>query len=160
MTRKNDPMVVWLMILAALGVMVVGLIVGLLIQNWITALLISIPLALLAATMILSRRAEKAAFKQLEGRPGAAGAAMSVLRRGWILKDEPVAVNPRTKDLVFLGIGRAGVVLVTEGPTTRVRTLVDAERKRITAFFPTSRSTSSMQAVTKDRFPWPRSARQ
>ena len=136
MTRKNDPMVVWVMVLAALGVMVVGLVVGLLINNWITALLISIPLALLAATMILSRRAEKAAFKQLEGRPGAAGAAMSVLRRGWILKDEPVAVNPRTKDLVFLGIGRAGVVLVTEGPTSRVRTLIDAERKRMNRVLP------------------------
>ncbi|WP_411734320.1 DUF4191 domain-containing protein [Paeniglutamicibacter sp.] len=136
MTRKNDPMVVWLMILAALGVLVVGLIIGLLINNWITAVLIALPLALLAATMILSRRAEKAAFTQLEGRPGAAGAAMSVLRRGWILKDEPVAVNPRTKDLVFMGIGRAGVVLVTEGPNTRVRTLVDAERKRMGRVLP------------------------
>lgn len=136
MTRKNDPMVVWLMLLAALGIIVVGLVIGLLINNWITAVLISIPLALLAATMILSRRAEKAAFVQLEGRPGAAGAAMSVLRRGWILKDEPVAVNPRTKDLVFMGIGRAGVVLVTEGPTTRVRSLVDAERKRMGRILP------------------------
>lgn len=136
MTRRNDPMVVWLMLLAALGVLVVGLVVGLLINNWITALLISIPLALLAATMILSRRAEKAAFTQLEGRPGAAGAAMSVLRRGWILKDEPIAVNPRTKDLVFLGIGRAGVVLVTEGPTLRVRPLVDAERRRMNRVLP------------------------
>lgn len=136
MTRKNDPMVVWLMILAALGVLVVGLIIGLLINNWITAVLISIPLALLAATMILSRRAERAAFTQLEGRPGAAGAAMSVLRRGWILKDEPVAVNPRTRDLVFLGIGRAGVVLVTEGPNARVRPLVDAERRRMGRVLP------------------------
>ncbi|MFI8414032.1 DUF4191 domain-containing protein [Paeniglutamicibacter gangotriensis] len=136
MTRKNDPMVVWLMLLAALGIIVVGLVVGLLIKNWITTVLISLPLALLAATMILSRRAEKAAFKQLEGRPGAAGAAMSVLRRGWILKDEPVAVNPRTKDLVFMGIGRAGVVLVSEGPSTRVRALVDAERKRMGRVLP------------------------
>ena len=136
MTRKNDPMVVWLMLLAGLGIIVVGLIIGLLINNWITAVLISIPLALLAATMILSRRAEKAAFVQLEGRPGAAGAAMSVLRRGWILKDEPVAVNPRTRDLVFLAIGRVGVVLVTEGPTNRVRTLVDAERKRMARVLP------------------------
>ncbi|ASN38943.1 MAG: DUF4191 domain-containing protein [Paeniglutamicibacter terrestris] len=136
MTRKNDPMVVWLMLLAALGVLVVGLIIGLIINNWVTTLLIAIPVALLAATMILSRRAEKAAFTQLEGRPGAAGAAMSVLRRGWILKEEPVAVNPRSKDLVFMGIGRAGVVLVTEGPTARVRSLVDAERRRMGRVLP------------------------
>lgn len=61
---------------------------------------------------------------------------MSVLRRGWILKEEPVAVNPRSKDLVFMGIGRAGVVLVTEGPTARVRSLVDAERRRMGRVLP------------------------
>jgi hypothetical protein len=35
-----------------------------------------------------------------------------------------------------MGIGRAGVVLVTEGPTTRVRSLVDAERKRMGRILP------------------------
>ena len=61
---------------------------------------------------------------------------MSVLRRGWILKDQPVAVNPRTQDLVFLAIGRAGVVLVTEGPISRVKPLVDAERRRLGRVLP------------------------
>jgi len=136
MTRRNDPSVVWLMLLAFLGTVAVGLVVGLIIDNWITLLLVSIPLGLLAATFILSRRAEKAAFAQLEGRPGAAGAAMSVLRRGWILKDQPVAVSPRTQDLVFLAIGRPGVVLVTEGPSARVRPLADAERRRMGRVLP------------------------
>lgn len=135
MTRRNDPMVVWWMLLAFLGVIAVGLIIGILIQNWITLLIIAIPLGLLAALFILSRRAEKAAFAQLIGRPGAAGAAMSVLRRGWILKDEPVAFN-RHQDLVFLAVGRPGVVLVTEGPTNRVRDLVTSERKRISRVLP------------------------
>ncbi|MCW4464442.1 DUF4191 domain-containing protein [Glutamicibacter sp. MNS18] len=135
MTRRNDPMVVWWMLLAGLGVIAVGLLIGILIQNWITMLLISIPLGLLAAVFILSRRAEKAAFTQLEGRPGAAGAAMSVLRRGWILKQEPVAAN-RHQDLLFMAVGRAGVVLVTEGPTGRVREMVSSERKRIGRVLP------------------------
>lgn len=136
MTRRNDPMVVWLMLLAFLGTVAVGLLIGLLINNWVTLLLISIPLGLLAATLILSRRAERAAFAQLEGRPGAVGAAMSVLRRGWILKDQPVAISPKTQDLVFMAIGRAGVVLVTEGPTARVRPLADAERRRMSRVLP------------------------
>lgn len=135
MTRRNDPMVVWWMALAALAVIAVCLVIGFLIKNWITMLIISIPLALLAAMFIMSRRAEKAAFSQLEGRPGAAGAAMSVLRRGWILKQEPVAYN-RHQDLVFLGIGRPGVVLVTEGPKARVRELANTERKRIARVLP------------------------
>lgn len=136
MTRREDPNAVWLMLLAFLGIVVVGLVIGFLIDNWITTLLVSIPLGLLAALLILSRRAERAAFKQLEGRPGAAGAAMSVLRRGWILKEQPVAVAPRTQDLVFLGIGRPGVVLVAEGPTARVRPLVEGERRRMSRVLP------------------------
>ncbi|MGZ2222978.1 DUF4191 domain-containing protein [Glutamicibacter sp. HZAU] len=135
MTRRNDPMVVWWMALAALAVIAVCLVIGFLINNWITMLIIAIPLALLAAMFIMSRRAEKAAFSQLEGRPGAAGAAMSVLRRGWILKQEPVAYN-RHQDLVFLGIGRPGIVLVTEGPKNRVRELASSERKRIARVLP------------------------
>lgn len=135
MTRRNDPMVVWWMALAALAVIAVCLVIGLLINNWITMLIIAIPLALLAAMFIMSRRAEKAAFSQLEGRPGAAGAAMSVLRRGWILKQEPVAYN-RHQDLVFLAIGRPGIILVTEGPKSRVRDLAASERKRIARVLP------------------------
>ncbi|APF39753.1 DUF4191 domain-containing protein [Neomicrococcus aestuarii] len=136
MTRREDPTVVWVMILAFLGVVAVGLLLGLLFNNWITGLLIGIPLGLLAAVWILSRRAERAAFSQLEGRQGAVGASMSVLRRGWILKEQPVAINPRTQDLVFMGIGRAGVVLVTEGPPARVRPLVDGEKRRLSRVLP------------------------
>lgn len=135
MTRRNDPMVVWWMALAALAVIAVCLVIGILINNWITMLIIAIPLALLAAMFIMSRRAERAAFSQLEGRPGAAGAAMSVLRRGWILKQEPVAYN-RHQDLVFLAVGRPGVVLVSEGPKNRVREIVTSERKRIARVLP------------------------
>ena len=61
---------------------------------------------------------------------------MSVLRRGWILKEQPVAISPRTQDLVFLAIGRPGVVLVTVGPTGRVRQLVEAERRRLGRVLP------------------------
>ena len=84
----------------------------------------------------LSRRAERAAFAQIEGKPGAAGAALSVLRRGWILKDEPVAVNPRTQDAVFRAIGRPGIVLVAEGPVSRVKQLVNAERVKMNRIVP------------------------
>ncbi|WP_309079998.1 DUF4191 domain-containing protein [Zhihengliuella sp.] len=136
MTRRHDPSVVWWMLLAFLGTIAVGLAIGLLINNWITAVLIAIPVGLLLATVILSRRAETAAFAQIEGRQGAAGAAMSVLRRGWIIKEEPVAISPRTQDLVFMAIGRPGVVLVTEGPTGRVRPLVEGEKRRLARVLP------------------------
>jgi len=136
MTRRHDPMVVWLMLLSFLGVVAVSFLVGYLLENWITGLIIGIPLGLLAATLIPSRRAERAAFAQIENQPGASGAALGTLKRGWITEDQPVAVNPRTQDAVFRAIGRPGVVLVSEGPTHRVRPLVDAERKRLARILP------------------------
>ena len=136
MTRRHDPMVPWLMLLAFLGIVAVSLIVGLLLENWITALIIGIPLGLLAATFILSRRAERAAFAQIENQPGASGAALSTLKRGWITEEQPVAVNPRTQDAVFRAIGRPGVVLVSEGPSHRVKPLLDAERKKLARILP------------------------
>jgi len=136
MTRRHDPMVVWLMLLSFLGVVAVSFLVGYLLENWITGLIIGIPLGLLAATLILSRRAERAAFAQIENQPGASGAALGTLKRGWITEDQPVAVNPRTQDAVFRAVGRPGVVLVSEGPTHRVRPLVEAERKRLARILP------------------------
>lgn len=136
MTRRNDPIVVWLMLLAFLGIVAVSLVVGLLLNNWVTGLIIGIPLGLLAAVFILSRRAERAAFAQIENQPGASGAALGTLRRGWITEDQPVAVNPRTQDAVFRAIGRPGVVLVSEGPSHRVKPLVDAERKKLARILP------------------------
>ena len=61
---------------------------------------------------------------------------MGTLKRGWITEDQPVAVNPRTQDAVFRAIGRPGVVLVSEGPSHRVKPLVDAERKRLARILP------------------------
>ncbi|GAA1339686.1 DUF4191 domain-containing protein [Arthrobacter roseus] len=136
MTRKQDPNVVWLMLLAFLGTVAVGLLIGFLIRNVVTLLIIAIPLGILAAVFILSRRAERAAFAQIEGRPGASGAALSVLRRGWILEEQPVSVNPRTQDAVFRAIGRPGIVLVTEGPSHRVRQLITAERRKMSRIVP------------------------
>ncbi|MBG6085657.1 DUF4191 domain-containing protein [Zhihengliuella flava] len=136
MTRRHDPSVVWWMALVFLGVVAVGLVIGLLINNWVTLLLISIPIGLLLATIVLSRKAETAAFAQIEGRQGAAGAAMSTLKRGWNVKEEPVAVSPRTQDLVFMAIGKPGVVLVTEGPSGRVKPLVEGERRRMSRVLP------------------------
>ncbi|MDQ0732542.1 DUF4191 domain-containing protein [Arthrobacter sp. B1I2] len=136
MTRRHDPMVPWLMLLVFLGVVAVSFLVGFWLDNWITGLIIGIPLGLLAATFILSRRAERAAFAQIENQPGASGAALGTLRRGWITEEQPVAVNPRTQDAVFRAVGRPGVVLVSEGPSHRVKPLLDAERKRLARILP------------------------
>ncbi len=136
MTRKSDPMITWLMIGAFLLPIAVSFGIGLLLDNWITGLLVGIPLGLLCALLIMSRRAERAAYAQIEGKAGAAGAALSSLKKGWIFDEQPASVNPRTQDVVFRAIGKPGIVLVTEGPSARVKSLVDAERRRLNRILP------------------------
>src|SRR5690606_34602954 len=92
--------------------------------------------ALLAAMFILARRAEKAAYAQIEGQPGASLSALRTIRRGWDFPEEPVAVDPRTQDMVFRGVGRAGVVLVGEGAPHRVTKLLEGERKKVARILP------------------------
>ncbi|MBD8058530.1 DUF4191 domain-containing protein [Cellulomonas sp. JH27-2] len=130
MTRKNDPAVTWIVLGSFLGVIVLGVVVGLIIGHTVYMALLSIPFAVLVGMFLLARRAESSAYASIEGQPGASRAALGTIRRGWTFAEEPVAVDPRTQDMVFRGLGRAGVVLVSEGPANRVGRLLDAERKR------------------------------
>lgn len=135
MTKQSDPNIGWIMLLAALLVMLAFILLGVLLHNWITWTIIGIPVAILVAVLIMSRRAEKAAFGQIEGQPGAAGAAMSTLRRGWVVEQQPVRFNQH-QDLVFRAIGRPGIVLVTEGSAGRVGSLVAQEKKHLKKIAP------------------------
>ena len=139
-SRKADPTIPWWMLLAFLAVVAVGATVGLLLGHWVYALVLSIPLGLLAATLVLSRMAERAAYRSLEGQPGAAGAALGALRRGWFFDQQPVAVDgargARPEDVagaafVYRALGRPGIVLVGEGPEARRTKLLAQERKKV-----------------------------
>lgn len=141
MTRKHDPAAVWLMALAFLLVLLVAVVVGIYFDQVIYLTIIGIPLGLLAATFILSRRAEKAAFSQIEGQPGATSAVLGSLRRGWYFDQEPVAAEAGgkmrgTRDLhnaamVFRAVGRPGVVLISEGPKVAAARLAQAEKRKV-----------------------------
>ena len=133
MTRKQDPAVTWIMLGVFVGILALAVLIGVLWGPWLYTLLLGLPFALLAAMFVLARRAEAAAYTQIEGQPGASRAALGTIRRGWNFPDEPVAVDPRTQDLVFRGVGRAGVVLVGECPSGRVGRLLESERKRTDA---------------------------
>jgi hypothetical protein len=135
--KAVDPAIGWWMALAALGVLVVAAVVGIIFNALIYALIIGLPLAFLAATIVLSRRAERAAYKQIEGQPGAVGAALRSIRRGWYIEETPVAADAqRATDLqsaalVYRAVGRPGIVLIGEGPSGRAQKLLVAERRKV-----------------------------
>ncbi len=130
MTRKTDHTVTWWMLGAFVGILALAVLAGLAWDRVIYMATLGLPFALIAALLILTRRAERAAYQQLEGKPGASRSALGTIRRGWTFGDEPVAIDPRTQDLVFRAIGRPGVVLISEGPPHRVGKLLEAERKK------------------------------
>lgn len=131
MTRETDPAVTWWMLGAFVGIVAVGVIVGVLLHQVLYFVLLAVMLAVLASMFLLTRRAETAAYRRIEGQPGASLSALSTIRRGWTFAQEPVQFDPRTSDAVFRGVGRPGVVLVSEGPAHRVDRLVESERKRV-----------------------------
>lgn len=142
MTRKGDPSSLWLMIGAVIVPIIVGAVIGVLLGNgfWLTIVLwvlIGVLVGVLLFLIVLGRRAEKVAYSQIEGQPGAVGAVIkSSLARGWIGQEMPVNVSPRTQDAVYRVVGRTGVTLIGEGPKSRTKRMLDDERKRVSRIVP------------------------
>ncbi|MDC5698383.1 DUF4191 domain-containing protein [Intrasporangium calvum] len=136
-TKQQDPLVGWWMLLAFLATFGVILVIGLLVGLWWIFAIFGLMTGILVATIVMSRRAEAAAYRQIEGQTGAAGAALTSIRRGWYTDREPVAADvARPGDftsaaVVYRALGRPGVVLIGEGPTGRVQKLLVAEKKRV-----------------------------
>ncbi|MEV8586399.1 DUF4191 domain-containing protein [Streptomyces sp. NPDC051180] len=129
MTRKADPKVG--LVVAGVGIVVLGVLLGIgfLIGHPVYLGILGFVLALLAAAIVFGRRAERAAFGQMEGQPGAAAAVLQNVGRGWTTT--PAVAMNRSQDVVHRAVGRAGIVLVAEGNPNRVKTLLAAEKKRM-----------------------------
>jgi hypothetical protein len=81
-----------------------------------------------ALMLVFGRRAERAAYAQVEGQTGAAAGALQMLRRGWTVK--PAIALTKNQDVVHRVVGRPGLILVGEGQASRVRQLLVAEKKK------------------------------
>jgi F0F1-type ATP synthase assembly protein I len=85
-------------------------------------------LGLLAALIVFGRRAQRSAYRQMEGRPGAAGQALGTLRKGW--KTDPMIAFNKQQDVVHRVVGPPGIVLVGEGNPNRLRGMLTNERRK------------------------------
>ena len=134
MTQKVDPTIGLVLAGVALGVFLLVLALGFLFGHPIYAAFLGLMLAVLAATIVFGRRAEKAAYSQVDGQPGAAAAALNMLRKGWTVT--PAVAVTRQQDIVHRAVGPAGVVLIGEGVPTRVVALIANEKKKVGRFVP------------------------
>lgn len=112
----------------ALGFGLFYLLPGQGVLGYVLAVIGGLLIASLATMIVFSRRAQNAAYSQMEGQPGAGAAALQMLRRGWQVT--PAVAFTRQQDVVHRVVGPPGIVLVGEGNTTRVRTLLTAERRK------------------------------
>ncbi|MGH3334086.1 MAG: DUF4191 domain-containing protein, partial [Nocardioidaceae bacterium] len=94
----------------------------------VIAIVGGILLGTLLTMIVFGRRAQKAAYRQMDGQVGAAANALKMLRRGW--KVDPLIAFTKQQDVVHRVVGPPGIVLVGEGNPNRVRPLLASERRK------------------------------
>jgi hypothetical protein len=129
MTRKADPKVLPIVVLTGLGTFAVFLAVGLVIGQPVFLGVVGVLFGVLTTTVVFGKRAERAAYSQVEGQPGAAAAVLNGIKRGWTVT--PAVSATRNQDVVHRAVGRAGIVLIGEGSPSRVSNLMAAERRKM-----------------------------
>ncbi|MDR0950690.1 MAG: DUF4191 domain-containing protein [Candidatus Ancillula sp.] len=111
---------------------VVFVIIALITKIYVTMIILGVLIGLVLSLFILNKLADKVGFEQIEGKPGASGAILNNVKFGGMHFDEqPVAMDPKTKDLVFRGTSRAGVILIVEGPRNRTSKMVNKEKAKL-----------------------------
>lgn len=142
MTRRYDPPSIWWMAAGFLVPLAIGLVLAFVLASgsvfglilWIIAGVLA---GLLGFLVVLGRKAERAAYSQIEGQPGAVGAVLkNSLPRGWIGTELPMAISPKTQDAVYRAVGKGGVVLIGEGPETHTRRMLEDERRKVQRMLP------------------------
>ena len=135
MTQKSYPFL-WA---ESLGFFVLGALVAAipvwLLLNPASAVIVGIPVGLLSATYWFSRRAMAAAYGSIEGQPGAAAAVIQSIRGNKWPMTPAVAVN-KSQDMISRVVGRPGVILISEGPASRVTSMLANERKKTARWVP------------------------
>ncbi|MBO7937001.1 MULTISPECIES: DUF4191 domain-containing protein [Streptomyces] len=129
MTRRADKKIGFILAGVFLIIFGVFLAIGFLIDHPVYLGILGFVLAFLGTAIVFGRRAERAAFGQMEGQPGAAAAVLDNIGRGWTTT--PAVAMNRNQDVVHRAVGKAGIVLVAEGNPNRVKTLLAAEKKKM-----------------------------
>jgi len=129
MTKKADPRIG----LVLLGTFLLAALAGfalmlLLVHSLVLPIVFGVLIGTLAVMIVFGRRAQRAALAQIEGQPGAAAAALGMLRRGW--QTDPAIGFTKQQDVVHRLVGPPGIVLIGEGNPNRLKPLMASERRK------------------------------
>ena len=130
MTKRSDPRIglVLLGTFVLSGAAAFALVLLLLGGSLVFPIVFGVLVGTLAVMIVFGRRAQRAALAQIEGQPGAAAAALGLLRRGW--QTDPAIGFTRQQDVVHRLVGPPGIVLIGEGNPNRLKPLMASERRK------------------------------
>ena len=130
MTKRADPRIGLVLLGTFLLAAVAGFALMLLVLggSLVFPIVFGVLVGTLAVMIVFGRRAQRAALAQIEGQPGAAAAALGLLRRGW--QTDPAIGFTKQQDVVHRLVGPPGIVLIGEGNPNRLRPLMASERRK------------------------------
>ena len=134
MQRREDKLLLPLMIGAFLVPVAIALVISLVILklsivSLISTLVLGVLVGVLLAFIIFVRRAQAGMFERVDGQPGAAAWVLDQLRGTWRVSQ--MVAGTTQMDAVHRVIGKPGVILVAEGVPHRVKGLLAQEKKRM-----------------------------
>lgn len=130
MTKKSDPKIGLILLgtfvlFAAVGY---GLLFLVFRDSPLFPSIFAFLMGILGVLIVFGRRAQSAALASIEGQPGAAAAALGMLRRGW--KTDAGIGFTKQQDVIHRVVGPPGIVLIGEGNINRLKPIMAAERRK------------------------------
>ncbi|MBL7497889.1 DUF4191 domain-containing protein [Frankia sp. CNm7] len=128
-TRQRDPKLVPIMLLGFVIPLAVFLVLGFFVGPLWLWIPLGVLLGFLVSVNLFSRRVQRTAYAEMEGKPGAAAGVVERMRGDWRLTPA-VQVN-RNQDVVHRVVGRAGIIIIAEGRGRGARELLATEVRRV-----------------------------
>jgi Domain of unknown function (DUF4191) len=127
--HKANPKALPIVALTGLGIVALFVILGLVLGLAPFLIPLGVLIGLSAAMIVFGRFAQSAQYATIAGQPGAAAAILQSMRGSWTVT--PAIAANRNMDVVHRTVGRPGVILVGEGSSSRLPSLLAAEKRRI-----------------------------
>ena len=129
LVHQANPKAMPIVFAAAIGTLVLFVILGLVLGQALFMIPLGVLVAIAVGMIIFGQMAQRTQYSMIEGQPGAAASLVENMRGRWVVT--PAVQANRNMDVVHRVIGQPGVILLSEGPRSRVGKLIGAEKKRI-----------------------------
>jgi hypothetical protein len=129
LVHQANPKAMPIVFAAAIGTLVLFVVLGLVLGQALFMIPLGVLVAIAVGMIIFGQVAQRTQYSMIEGQPGAAASLVENMRGRWVVT--PAVQANRNMDVVHRVVGQPGVILLAEGPPSRVGKLIGAEKKRI-----------------------------